>query len=864
MTRPDSPDPSREHHFLIPDVRNLRRAVARATGLERVNIDRLYRLVEPDPKRPKRHNYDLHWALIYLLDRTPLARRKAREAVWTEAMDGGPANRPGHAWDAPTFFDMHLWISAAMAAHIAVALDWLAVEGVFDSDEIAAMGRRFVDGFWHYIHPHAKGHSLHYCDPINQDSAMITGCLVIGYLFGTKWMNDPRARRMYHDARLWMTELMERWPESDFDGDGFTYSRTIHPPCLALSAMTIQEVEGIDYYNAEHGPHRSSVARSMERLQRWSLPSGYSFPHGRYGYVKKWNMYSQALAARKTGQAHYLERALASTQTSFISPWIPMDIPLAVVLTPYGNAEGSPRTRLRPSYTSWHERGLWLNLGSPKARIHAHLCWREGALPTTLLEQDGNRCVVHLSKGSDVPNGMSFPELTGSGRRGTDIRRLTCGPLQIGRVEATSMWKGTRLKRHQKVLAVLDNGTVVLVDWFAADRPLRARHSLTTFNAITRNRTIPENRGAPVHVYCNVTSSEAHTQPVNANGGSGIPQDPVRRTTWPLPRAQTGVAANLFGFGKARLRLRERNRDGLSWSLDGNRWELSVNPAHPTMRNQTIGRTDAEVVLSGSDVLCLLGVRRLEDGGCWLWSTKPVDIAHVGTRISVAGLENFSQFLHYRSADVDLAVLRGGGYTIYVSTRRRLELRLPALPQGGSVQINGTTIPARNADEGLVLKVSPCGTRSGRKPSARLRSALKALDRQSPPQSRPALDVLDMIRTEYRSDMLDIPRQLLSHSDRRVRLAAAETIGWLGAPGDASLVGRRLATEAKLVSHLNGLDAPWHGKWGHFPSVALMADALRRLGNPAVLPVLKRAQARQSEPHALGSIRMAIEALSPR
>ena len=80
--------PNPKKHFLIPDMAKLRKAVKNAKGLERVNIDRLYRCLEPDPERSTRDVYDLHWALAYLLDGTEEARENARAAVWIEAIGG--------------------------------------------------------------------------------------------------------------------------------------------------------------------------------------------------------------------------------------------------------------------------------------------------------------------------------------------------------------------------------------------------------------------------------------------------------------------------------------------------------------------------------------------------------------------------------------------------------------------------------------------------------------------------------------------------------------------------------------------------------------------------------------------------------
>jgi HEAT repeat protein len=124
------------------------------------------------------------------------------------------------------------------------------------------------------------------------------------------------------------------------------------------------------------------------------------------------------------------------------------------------------------------------------------------------------------------------------------------------------------------------------------------------------------------------------------------------------------------------------------------------------------------------------------------------------------------------------------------------------------------------------------------------------------------LEELDTILREHRTDYLPLVRQYLDHEEVNVRLAAAEVLGYLGGSRDAKAVARRLAVEVRLTSSLNGLGEPWHGKWEYFPSVTAMADALRKLGERSVQKVLHEALEQQYEPHAIGSITSALDALS--
>ncbi len=840
-------------HFLIPDLDALRRNVRNASGLERINIDRLYTCLKPDPDRPTREVYDLHWPLIYLLEGGEHARKNARSAVLTEALEGGPKKRPGHAWNRPEFFEMHLWISAAMAAHIAIAMDWLAVEGVFSDKEIADMGDHFVDGFWRYIYPHlkGKGRSPFFHPPINQDSAMVAGCLVIGRLFGHKWAQDPRAQRMYNDALPQAGNLIWQSSPSGFDGDGFTYMRLIQPPVLTLIAMVIEEVEGQDFFFAEFGPGRCSVASFMEHLQRFTLPSGYSFPHGRYGYVTVWNQYSQAYAARKTGDPHYLERILSMDQRYFITPWIAMDLPLAVVLAPYGETRGAPKKVFEPEYRTWHDEALWSNIGASIAKIQAHLSWRPGKLGTFILEHDRRRFILLTSEEHSQTNGLSFVDIRPTLKSGTGFEHLETAGVIIDKVQLRTQWEGDAIADHTRYLIVQENGICLFVDRFSAEREVTATYGLSLPSPITNGRVYSEDAGGgDIQLLCSMALS-CEQKPWGKRK-----KNVFSRASGDLPLSRGGFVATLLNCSGQDIEAFHADDQGVTWRDNGGQeCSLLLNPVYPAIQAKEDGRTDAILQLTCSNGCVFFSVKRHQSAGQHIWATNRINLSHFDRTVRIDRLE-YGSYCRYIVQGLDIAVLTGSGYDIYAAASEPITLVLPKLSENPAIQINGSLVHGRITDTSVQIEIGPCNARQrGKQPVCR-----ELLD---PENMGLALDTLDAILRSHDCASLPIARALLEHQHLNVRLAAAETLGFLGTPDDAGLIAARLLKECELISPLNGLEPPWHGKWAFFPSVANMAYALRKLGNESAVDALQAALPTQYEPHAQGAIRMAIEALRP-
>lgn len=876
--------------FLIPDLEKLRRDVASARGLSRLNIDRLYGLLEPDPHRSPREVYDLHWSLVQLLDGKSGSVAKARAAVLCEAMEGGPPSRPGHSWNDPNFFRMHFWISAAMAAHIALALDWTAEGGGFRPDEVREIGRRFVDGFWEHVYPHLKGRGRApiYMEPMNQDSAMVAGCLMVGHLFGEKWDADPRAKRMYADARVLAGNLLGQFFRTGFDNDGFTYMRVIQPPVLCLIAMIVEEVEGRDFFFARFAPSDFSIALFMEKLQRFHLPSGSSFPHGRYGYVREWNLYSQAYAARKTGEAHYLERALESGQRHYITPWVAMDLPLAVVFAPYGGEAGAPRDGYRPVYESWHDEEIWSNLADAESRVFAQLSWRIGQHGTVIAEQDGERAVVLLGESGDRRNGIWFKGVSGRKGRGRDFQTADFGWMQVSRIQLAEQWDEEVLGDYRKYLLVFRSGLVLLLDHFAADREIEPVYCLSTVKEVKDGWMETEKGTRRIQVLCSAGALKA--EPRSDNVPAHLPG---LRHTVPMASGSRGFAASLVNFSQREVTDFTVLDQGVSWREEAETSFLFFNPelgrlfeaktpggakAPSEGRKEAFGRghLDASVLLfSGSQGFALFDVQRWKSPSIALWSTCKIEFSlsrrTEGPRYAVLGLE-YGHYLRYREDGLEFSILKGNGYDILARLSggggagagiqaeaenqgpAEVTLELPGIPAGAAVQVNGRLHSFRRDGGHIVVSLRP--------QSEPLAEAHLAVLRDIHAPKPALLLALDAAMNCGSKEALEPIRRLLQHSDTYIRLAAAEALGFIGQEADAPLLLARLLEESQLTSEIGGLGAPWHGKWGFFPAITVMADALRKLGNREVAAELQKALALQVEPHTVDAIKTAVRVLS--
>lgn len=844
-------------HFLIPDLEQLRRDVASARGLERVNIDRLYRCLEPDPNRPPRDAYDMHWVLIHLLRGDDESASKAREALLAELYDGGPPCRPGHSWNEPEFFRCHMWISAAMAAHLAIAADWLACEKVLDAHEIRAAGARLVEAFWEHLYPHMKGHSSYYAPPINQDTALAAGCLVIGHLFGTKWASDSRARRMYTDALTYIGDIFATMPSGGYDNDGFTYMRLIQSPLVSLIAMVFEATQGRDIYFTEFGPDGWSIAGFMEELYRCTLPSGYSFPHGRYGYVRDWCQYGQAYASRKTGDPRYLELALTTDQSTFIAPWIAMDLPLAVVLAPYGSAPGAPDERREPEYASWHSPRLWSNLGMPRPRIQAHLSWRPSAHGTFMLEHDGCRFVMIAGETAAKANGFCFEGIAGTGRGGRGYRHIGNGSIILDSVQLRDQWAAGALLDYTKALAICDGGLAVSIDRYAAPAALRAGYGLSLSSPIAGGMVEDEDGKRRMAIACTHTLEARGRETAHQSDQKGcVKGNPARMTrhTAALQPGSQGLVVTVYGFdGRTPEGLR-LSGDEVRWHVDGRTYDLIVNQSYPGPTGVPGTQTDARLTLATDRSLVLTDVRRYHTESRRLWTTNRTDVAVDDRSLTLKRLA-FGGYARYDANDAHLRLQHGGGYSIYATVERPFDLILPSPGDTAFVQVNGVQAGVEPVENLMVRVAVPATPRNFVPP------AVAALENHHELGVNAILTGLDELLRGFHVRCLHYARALLLHEHKHVRLTAAEVLGYLGTEDDATLIADRLLEESELTSPLNGTGAPWHGKWKYFSSSALMADALRRLGTPSVLQPLRQALARHHEPHARGAIELAIRTL---
>lgn len=845
-------------HFLIPDLDSLRTHVAEARDIQRVNIDRLYRCLAPDASRSPRDVYDLHWVLVYLLEGGDENAERARAAVLTELFEGGPSKRPGHCWNSPAFFDCHMWISSSMGAFLAVAADWLGCEGVLNGQEMDDIGELLVAAFWEHLYPHLKGHSSAYAPPINQDTALAASCMTVGHLFGAKWKRDSRARRMYHDGLTHMGDIFAHMPTGGYDNDGFTYMRLIQPPLLTLTSMVFEETEKRDLYHATFGPQRWSIAGFMEELYRCALPSGYSFPHGRYGYVPEWCQFAQAYASRKSGDPRFLEMALSSEQTRFITPWIAMDLPLAIVAAPYGDEPGAPQEHRKPGYATWCSAPLWGNAGSEHARIQAHLSWRDSVHGTVILEHEGSRYVIEDGSDKDHANGLSFGGLSSSGRPGKRGRVLAGDRVRLAATELHQQWSGDSLTDYTKCVIVADTGVAVSVDSYAADAPVQATFGITLGAPMSDGLVCGENAGDRMAVASSVPLSCSRTSDPASRGrrAKGGRPESCARYAAPLPASDAGVCATVHAFGNETLSPVTAEQDTMRWRAADHDYELYANPSRRGRRSFGAVTTDARLSLRYGDTRVIVEGRSWRDNSTRFWATSPVDAIIEPGRIAVTGLE-FGGFIACDTEHMQLRAQNGGGYSVYWTSDTPGRLVVAAPGDAAFVQVNGAAGRVAPLDDAMVAIELPAA------PPAPAPGEVRALEHH---EALPVVEILaglDGVLCGRHTGYLPHVRALLGHGHKHVRLTAAEVLGYLGSDDDTGLLAARLEEESTLTSPLNGLEGPWHGKWKYFSSAALIADSLRKIGNPAALPALRRCLDMHYEPHALGSIQRAIRTLEP-
>ena len=90
-------------------------------------------------------------------------------------------------------------------------------------------------------------------------------------------------------------------------------------------------------YHRRFAPHDISLAWLNERQFDFIGPSGYSWPLGRYGYVKTWNVFNLAFASKRTGDPRYLQTSKRDNANyRYNSPWLRMEIPLTLLWYPEG------------------------------------------------------------------------------------------------------------------------------------------------------------------------------------------------------------------------------------------------------------------------------------------------------------------------------------------------------------------------------------------------------------------------------------------------------------------------------------------------------------------------------------------------
>jgi hypothetical protein len=296
-----------------------------------------------------------------------------------------------------------------MLAQLLILWDWLAAAGAWTQAEIDSAANEALDVAEAYLEPHLKsrGHMPFLPDPINQTAACVCGLLYVGYMFGRKWRKEPRAQRMYACARNLLPDCIGQYPANGYDTDGFTYLRHIHLQVHTLAVALLEEVEGADWYHQKFAPHNHSLADLNAMQLDFVMPSGYAWPLGRYGYIKSWNLFNQSFAARRTGDPRYLQVARRDNDTyDFKSPWLGMDIPLALLWYPLELDEQISRDMKPVPQKRRVIEDSWAVFTNDSDRMLAVMTWTLGKAPHFFFEAHGSPLILGGSESWPSSNGV--------------------------------------------------------------------------------------------------------------------------------------------------------------------------------------------------------------------------------------------------------------------------------------------------------------------------------------------------------------------------------------------------------------------------------------------------------------------------
>ncbi|MDR1304969.1 MAG: hypothetical protein LBK76_07070 [Verrucomicrobiales bacterium] len=854
------------------DFQRLARKLAAADGYLREWRDLLRAHADGDVPMENGRRWHVPSAVtLALLDGSPSAVARARELFLLEWQDGAALGNPVHYWNSPTFKTNDRWIGAAMLAQLLILWDWLAVAGAWRDAEIDAHAETALSVLEVYVETHLKGRGhlpiLH--DPINQGAAMSAGLLYAGWLFGHKWRRDARAVRMYARALNLLPDHLGQFPPCGYDGDGFTYLRHIHLQCFTLGVALLEDVTGSDWYHRCFAPNNISLAWLNRRQLDFIGPSGCSWPLGRYGYMKAWNVFALSYAARRDRDARFLQVARRDNAGyDYKSPWLRMELPLALLWYPEDlNREiTTVSAPVAPVSECWPD--AWAAFYDRQRQTQAVTLWLRGKAPHLVLETAASPI---LPGGGDAWRDANAVQpgdfdwdfqgwMLPAGRLLVHGDLPGCG---VAAVDTAPQYPPKAEVTEARRTVVWHDGLLIVSDRFASRRAAapywqtRVLKGSRVDGADGRAATLATVSGPAARLVAadgEMSLSASGLQRLEHGTHGNLVTD-FLRLTGAAGRAAFDVAVTWGADADGELQITRARDDLLTVTRRGQtRVVLLPSPSAAGLRRIGDYVTDAAVaVLAGAGGLSLFGARMLRDadsGHERLWSDVPLNISVSADELAVEGL-GYGNFLSWRADGVTLSARRGNGLELYARTPRPLTLRL----RGNALNAVLNDAPAALAADGDWQSLT---VPAWQPPADDVIAALRAAAADG--DADVIVPLLNRIRAAMLREAAPLAQELLRWDRSRihqpdnplateaaqVRLEAARTLAVLG---DRAAADELLALVEREQQTVYDPRAKWAAQfWGSSPRVAA-AEALIFLHATPLAALAARLAPLEAVPH---------------
>ena len=279
-------------YLMIEDIARLRSKMSRG----QVPLDRWW----PHFLQLARHHsttFPLFPSLAYLVTEDEEYAAIARDRILEHTRKLLPYEYSLHV-------QFHTWCNAQPLARTAIAFDWVADSDVFSAEEFAEISEAFIA--YAYKHPYMVAQSRTERAADNQIMSMCFACAVIGFLFGVKRGNDPRARELFAYGVFRFPNMVGHCDPGGYSHEGSTYMDQIVMPSSALFAAFMESTLGEDFLEQRYPPNQTCLREALEMDAKMISPGGIMPPWDHYGYQRAMNKCGIAYLARKTGNYSWL------------------------------------------------------------------------------------------------------------------------------------------------------------------------------------------------------------------------------------------------------------------------------------------------------------------------------------------------------------------------------------------------------------------------------------------------------------------------------------------------------------------------------------------------------------------------------